>query len=316
MDKYFSKGLFYDEIRKCIGIFAPLSVILIIKMIELFTSNSELFGDFFGFNHNIYFATCFMLSAITVNLYESYNPKECKYGFMLTQPYKRDAIVITKFLTTILSAILPLIIYGVIASFFYISNSYGVLLKELWGNILLSISIGFLVAAITQISNKLIGNTMIASFMPIGLAIIAPITLVGIFILTPLRFYRDNFTDIIIDSVSKILNLNIVLISVILITISLVIVCLSILLNRRITYEKTSDLFLFKFAELFFAYLGSLFISIWMVMISIFLVMKIFKFTVNYDRHNFGGLIILGIVIITLTILIKKLLYKFQRRMA
>lgn len=319
MDKYFSKALFYDETRKCVVASTLISAILMKEIIDFFTDKHEVVDKLGRLSDGVIFASFLMVCGIIANLYESYNNKDCKYGFMLTQPYKRDAIVVTKFLTTILSVTLPLLIYGVIVSFIYMSNTEGKLLKDLWGTILLTISMCFFIAAIIQLSNKLIGNTIVAIFMPMVLAIITPLVLGIILLVTPLALYRDNFAeriDPIITSTGRTLNLYPILVPIIFILISLVVVCLSILLNRRIAYEKTSDLFLFKFVEIFFAYFASIFISTVMVGISIVLVVKIFEITLNDNMYNFFVLSILDIVIISLTIVIKKLLYKVKRRMA
>ncbi len=315
MSKYFSKALCYDEIRKCAGTFGLVSVILIIKLIDFIKNQSRGIDSAREFEEAVVFATFFMVCGIIANLYESYNHKDCKYGFMLTQPYKRDAIVITKFLTTILSVIIPLLIYGIIVSIIYIITPEVGSFKDLWVNILLSISIGSLVAAIIQLFNKLIGNSGFAILMPIILCAILPMLIVSIIVLTPISLYAENIAmilDPVVISIGEALRSNVILFPIILIGISGVTLYLSILLNRRIDYEKTSDLFLFKFVDTFFGYLVSLFITIGLVALSIWIIMEMFA--IGISRPNLFVLIAIDIVIIILTIVIKKSIYYFKRR--
>ncbi|MGL5354386.1 MAG: hypothetical protein ACRDA5_13880, partial [Clostridium sp.] len=70
MNKYFSKALFYDETRKCIGTFVLTSVILIVKLIEFFTSKNIASNRYTSFDDVIIFTSFFIACGIMANLYE------------------------------------------------------------------------------------------------------------------------------------------------------------------------------------------------------------------------------------------------------
>ncbi|MGL5085529.1 MAG: hypothetical protein ACRC68_07395 [Clostridium sp.] len=323
MNKYFSKALFYDETRKCIGTFTLTSVILIIKIIEFFTFKSIDTNKYASFDDAVVFTSFFIACGIMANLYESYNNKEAKYGFMLTQPYKRDAIVFTKFITTILSFIIPLLIYGIISTVILMGNSSLDLVKELWSTILVSISCASLITATIQLSNKFIGVTVIATFMPIVAVVIFPVLMVVLLGLTPIYVYSEEITSFlkpIIENLVRLLPVDtmsqadvMIIFSVIIIALTIIVLGLSIILNRKIAYEKTTDLFLFKSVEVFFTYLVSLFLA---VIIVIFITGLGNKMGIKIDKNNLFTVCIMDITIITLTIALKKTLYFFKRRAA
>ena len=122
MNKYFSKALFYDDMSKSsVPNFCMVFIAMIIPILNLFSNRTleNILSKYHTLEEGIEVIILFMCIASIASIYESYNNKDRKYEFMLSQPYSRDAIVITKFISTAIAAIIPIIIYGVMSTIYF-----------------------------------------------------------------------------------------------------------------------------------------------------------------------------------------------------
>ena len=133
----------------------------------------------------------------------------------------------------------------------------------------MGIAITFLIIAIYQFVNKIVGNSIVCIFIPMIFFIEVEVVIIWIYKTMPVigEPLLNNFIEPFLEgTLDYFLKANI-MISLILICTSFVIVNLSVVLNRKLNYEKASELFIFNKAEKFFYGLAAIVISIIIIFI-------------------------------------------------
>jgi ABC-type transport system involved in multi-copper enzyme maturation permease subunit len=237
-----------------------------------------------------FFAIC-----ITSVIY-SYMEKDKKYSYMLTQPYSRDSIVITKAISFSVSYIVPTAIYGLISFIIllinkaYIGSYFTKVSTELFLKLFGIIAILTFISILIQLFQMMFGKMIAGIIFPFiyYFMLFFSLNIMGSFIskrLGELRTTIDHLNMFLFSTgritvntsefktlfylALRYLEKSYFLASLILLLVSICVMFLIINLNRKIKVENTSDIFLFKFSEtifkaifsLAFTVVGSLFIS-------------------------------------------------------
>ncbi|MCM8709529.1 hypothetical protein M2651_00645 [Clostridium sp. SYSU_GA19001] len=291
MNKYFSKAVFYTEKKNRLysmiaysslylwGIIDTIEKLRMVKANVLYTP--PIYYDIFN--------SYSLITAIAViSVIYSYLEKDKKYYFMLTQPYGRDTILITKTLSYMISYTLPTIIYGLLSFIFlifnkkyyinynvYIGNIYGDVMSKLFLSILFTLSALTFIVILMQLLEMCFGKTPAVIIIPISLWYLFFITLsvMHSFIsnkLGNLREYMNKTLSfifnygVIFQNMENVENKSLFLIiyesfhnfnpicSLILIALSIALFYIILRLNKKIKTENLSNIFLFKFSERIF----------------------------------------------------------------
>jgi hypothetical protein len=271
-NKYFSPALFYDEVRSiifgatlCNILFLALaSYSFLVFPMNILNNSTE--------SISVKMPVGFLYIVIIAVLFTSYNNKDIKYSFMLTQPYSRDAIIITKTVGFMLTYTIPLIIYGIMASSILIQNklglgsNYGVAFNLLFTKLFATFVTLTFIVMLMQLMQMLFGKNALAAVIPFGIGVIGFITMgiIYIFASDKLPFIR-NIIDFILKTLvgygyenenglfillGKYMKNGDVKISIILAILSILLLFICILLNRRIKTENTSNPYMFKIVEI------------------------------------------------------------------
>lgn len=365
MNSYFNKAVFYTEKKNRNSSMLAFSLIYFFELyntiIQLYAAkNDKAFvppTPTYVFGNAGFLFICIALTSIVY----SYLEKDKKYYFMLTQPYSRDSIIITKTVSFIASYTIPTIVYGIVSYIIvalnkkyyyfynqYIGDYYSVVIPKLFLGVLCIIAVLTFLVALLQFFQMCFGKCIAGVVLPFIMLMILSLTsnIMSYFIsrkLGPLRDLWQDFTNlmfksmVIVDGVPQykslaqltwdyLLNFNLY-VSLVLLLISAVLFYLSVLLNRKIKAENTSNIFLFKFTEASFKAVFSLFTSIILSLmlgaILYYLISKIlgqnfytylmFKYGISGKENIEHSLyLVLDILWIPLTILVYKLFSKIM----
>lgn len=304
MSKYFSKAVFYTERKNRIYTMLAFTLIYLFSIYQnivyLYAVKKDNAFSPPNPTHIINFGMYTFLVIVLLSVINSYMNKDKKYYFMLTEPYSRDSIIITKTMSLISSFAVPTLIYGFISfiivalnkKYYYFYNQY---IGDEFSKVMLQLFLGilFIIAILTFITMLLqflqicFGKSIAGIILPfIMLAALSTLSsLLSYFTsrkLGPIRDFWEFMDNIVfnygaalgavIDGVpqSKSLyqltaeyhnNFN-PWISLALILISIVLLHGSILLNRKLQAENTSNVFSFKFTEVIFKAVFSFFIAV------------------------------------------------------
>jgi hypothetical protein len=298
MNKYISKAVFYSERKKIIYSMLAYSLLYILEAYGFLSEFSahQPNRPYLPPNPVHFIPTFIQLFAVIslLQVFASYSEKSKKYNFMLTQPYSKDAILITKSAGFVLSYLVPTIAYGIIASIIVILNkahytdtftgeTYKTALVAIFLGALCIIALMSLLVMLLQFLQMCFGNSAAAFVLPpiMLMILFLAITLAAQFTsskLGPIREWLKFATNPLLyyhvmsngtfkySSLSQLgaeyfSNLN-GLVSITFILIALVLFYICILLNRRSKAENTSNIFLFSFSEAVFKIVFSLFITI------------------------------------------------------
>lgn len=304
MNKFFSRAIFYTEKKNRAYSMAAFSWIYLYGiydiLVNLYTTRND--KAFFPPNPTdiIYnFISAFII-IVLLSVINSYMDKEKKYYFMLTGPYSRDSIIVTKTISTISSFLIPTIIYGLISFIIvllnkkyyyfynqYVGNEFSRIIPQLFLGILFIISILTFVVMLLQLLQMCFGKSAAGIILPfILLAALSVLSsMLSYFTskkLGPIRDFWEFLDNIVfnkgaalgavIDGVpqskslyemaSEYLNSFNLWISLSLILVSIVILYVSVLLNRKLKAENTSNIFSFKFTEVIFKAVFSFFATV------------------------------------------------------
>lgn len=294
-NKYFSMALLYDE-RKNIMYSATAYMITFLTNIFAYfssipvgtSSKGSPVIDLSSTNISILFRMqYFLLFGICITtVFYSYINKEKKYAFMLTQPYGRDSIIITRTFAFMLSYTVPLIIYGIISSIILINNSIpystGYTLIHLLLKLISTFSILTFCVLLLQLMQMFFGKNITAFIFPpiILSACSLEIALLDSFTSKIIPFLHDafGFTYMFLQDMDPFwvnntefhtahyyiynyLRESYLPVSIFLIASSILILYWCVLLNRRLQIENISELFMFKFSEVIFNTVFSILIT-------------------------------------------------------
>jgi hypothetical protein len=306
--KYFSRALFYDERSNIAYSALAYSVIFLISILD-FTSSLHTLQFIMPNPHyaNIAltnFPSPLMLIFAITTVCSSYNRKDVKYSFMLTQPYSRDTIIITKTAACMAGFTVTTVLYGII-SFALISYNrivFGELYKPLM--FLLFYRLFALFAMLTfavmlvQLMQMLFGKSSAAFLIPLvlGFMFATSLGLIYEFTSTKLPFMKNLMKEVldflfkykvvtegsvaykgVLGKTAYYMETSDFSISVILLLLSCAIFYICILLNRRIKAEATAGLFLFRFSETIFKVITSVFSVVFMTLLFLAAVMIIYQ---------------------------------------
>jgi hypothetical protein len=271
-NKYFSPALFYDEVRSiifgatlCNILFLALaSYSFLVFPMNILNNSTE--------SISVKMPVGFLYIVTIAVLFTSYNNKDTKYSFMLTQPYSKDAIIITKTVGFILTYTIPLIIYGIMASSILVQNklglgsNYGVAFNVLFLKLFATFVTLTFIVMLMQLMQMLFGKNALAAVIPFGIGIMIFINM-GItynfasdklpFIKTSIDFILDKLVGYgyknqngLFILLGKYMKNGDVKISIILAVLSVLLLFICIMLNRRIKTENTSNAYMFKIVEI------------------------------------------------------------------
>lgn len=337
-NKYFSKALLYDERNNTYFMISLCGIFYLFNFFAFFASyyNTGYYTFSTIFSINGAFPIIFLL----VGLFESYSHKSDKYSLMLTQPYKRDTIIITKFISYFIGIAVPLLAYGLLSSIivFIFNGSFSVegkyTLGTLWRNLFLLILICSLISAFVQFLQTLFGKSFMAFLLPFLLIFVAipliftaliPLTSGKIpFLKTFLIYLTDNFLPNTFQSfMVYIMNPNDLLINKVVIVFAILLLTLaflaaSILLNRRIKFESISDLFMFGCVRTIFkivcAILAACITVLLVLVITALIAVKLelghFSSFINQDII----LLFVDCILVAISILYYRLFNKIEKR--
>lgn len=292
-NKYFSKALFFDERRTIIFPAGSIFILLftnIIKFIEMYpvllkNTDSDLRAT------SIFLSIPYVpiLIICLLSVFYSYNNKESKYSFMLTQPFGRDAIIVTKTAAFITSYTLPIFLYGVSSSIIITSNNFlfgqnsKILLQSLFASLLTLFTILTFTIMIVQLMQMLFGKNPVAFTFPavLTLSLVTDIGIIYPFISTKIPFLKNiigRILDFILGNngltqskgshrdifglIDNFFNKSPLAACFVFVLISFSILLICILLNRKIKSENISGLFMFKPMENIFKIIISMLISV------------------------------------------------------
>lgn len=298
MNKYFSKAVFYSERKNIIYSMLAYSLLYISVIYALLRnlSGHQLHSSYIPPSPVQFIPTFIQVFAIIslLHVFASYSEKNKKYNFMLTQPYNKDAILITKSAGFVLSYSMPTIAYGMITSVIVILNkahyadtftgdTYKTALYGIFLAVLCIIGVLSFLVMLLQFLQMCFGNSAAAFVLPpimlmilflaINLAAqftsskLGPIREWFKFAANPLFYYHAmsngtfKYSSLSQIGAQYISNLN-GLVSIIFLLIALVLFYISIVLNKKAKAENTSNIFMFSFSEAAFKIVFSLFITI------------------------------------------------------
>lgn len=294
MSKYFNKALFFAERRIMLGSMAAYSLIYLSCLLQTFIDMrlpakvlNEILPEPPYRAVNVLYLWFVAIAIISVLI--SYFEKDKKYYFMLTQPFSRDSIIVTKTAGFLISFLVPTILYGItsyivlIANQNYFGSYYGVFSQHLLLTLLGLTAVITFITMFDQLMQMLFGKAIAGVIFPIVLyfMLFFSLNIGGSFISKRLGFLKNvvgyvnsllfnhgtsfvnsgEFQSASIYALKYIENPKIY-ISLALIALAAAIFYLSLQLNRRINAENTSSLFLFAFSETIFKVIFSLAITI------------------------------------------------------
>lgn len=336
--KYFSKALCYADRAQYFSILIITSLFLVFSSLVCMMDGPKSM-------YHLLDISLISIPIILINsliIFFSYTSKKSKQFYMTTQPYSRDAMIITKFISFSLSFIIPVVIYGVIVSLLYLTGTAGITdiidsavnspMLFLWKNIFI-ISISFIsVVSGLQFLQVIFGKCKYAFLVPfIFISFIIPITITLIILyLTGVSSALGNYLIDITKSITNHLmsygdfileNPGWALISDLLHIV--IFTPLTIFLNRKVKSEKTGDIFIFKPIELickilFAAFIGFCAISI-IGAILLLICAKITSNSIDIDIPDTVTRIICIIILLSgtgLSVLSYKIINKIQARRA
>jgi len=305
MNKYFSKAIFYSEKKNRINSMLAYMVCYAIALIHFLGNfyamkKNSLFSGFDRYltpsysidNTFLYF---FFLGICITSVMYSYIEKDKKYYFMLTQPYTRDSMIITKTVSYAVSYIVPTIIYGLVSFVIliinknYIGSYFNQISIDLFLKLFAILAILTFISAIIQLMQMLFGKMIAGVIFPFiyYFMIFFCLNIMSNFISKKIGSLRNgvDYLNTFLFSTGKItvntehfkslpylilryMEKSYFLISLVLILASLIILLTIIKLNRKVKAENTSDIFLFKFSEIIFK---AIFSIVFTVVISLFI---------------------------------------------
>ncbi|MDT8715766.1 hypothetical protein IAI10_03760 [Clostridium sp. 19966] len=318
-NKYFSMALFYRE-RKNI-LWVMISYLITFSFLLLaFYSDFDYTKQLFAANTNVnftisnsseiipllYVPTQFFVILSIIMVIVSFFHKEKKYGFMLTEPMSKDAIIITKTVGFIISYTIPIIIYGIVALGILKYNSqifgshYSEIVRVLMIRLFSAFALLTFITVVLELFQMLFGHSVAAVFVPNGLFYAFILGLGGFYELLSnrLQFIKDLFRsadNISSNAFDKILvpyfDHYYVIYSLVLLLVSAFIFYIVLLLNRVLKYEQLSKMLMFRFSEVVFKIVVSLVIIIAVPIILAIIVFIILHFvagisTFNIDDNN------------------------------
>lgn len=302
MSKYLNKALFYDERKNIIFSFILYGLMYFVALYQLLdftgsrkndilTASNSLASDMdiYSVFHDQKSILLFSIICICLaTLGMSYTNKDKKYYFLLTQPIKRDSLILSKTAVFLISYSVPLIIYALLCILIVKINpsvfgyNSGSSIKLILENTLTIFTLLTSVTTFYQLMQVLFGKNSIALTFPPILCFIFSINMLFLraFTSEKISFIKELFEilsellitgeeDILIgDKTYKSLptlagsyiSTNDTLTSLILIILCTLIICLCVYLNKRVAAEKTSELFLFAPVKVIFKIILSLFI--------------------------------------------------------
>jgi hypothetical protein len=293
MNKYFSKALFYVERRERLfalaaNIFLCGSCFMNFSFTLAAYANNriEYYNDPFTIVQGLYGWFIFFAIAAVI---ASYNQKDKKYYYLLTQPYSRDSIIITKTISYAVSYTIPVVVYG-IACFILMTvnksslgDNYSFFCSQLFLVLFGLIAALTLITTIIQLMQILFGKTFSAILIPVFMynMLFLHFEIAKNFITNRLIFLRDFYSyaasflrghnEIIIgdityksltDITSSYFYKPTPFYSLIVILFSIVIVVITVALNRRIKAENTAEVFMFSFSEKIFRVILSMVLTV------------------------------------------------------
>lgn len=339
-NKYFSKALLYDERNNSFLMMILSSLIYVSNLLSFFINyfNSGLL-DFRQLLSVSYGPFIFFTIIVLI---ESYNHKSDKYNLMLSEPYKRDTIIITKFISYLIGIIIPILIYGILCSIivFCINGSFSLsthtTLWTLWRDIFYITLICSLVSAMIQFFQTIFGKPFMAFLMPIVFFfIMIPLTFQLIVLLTSdkipylkhfLLYLKDdlipNILDFFVQYTINTNNLfsNFILPSLIMLILTLVFLIAAVLLNRKIQFENISEMFMFRWVHTIFnTLLSILFSCITVAIVSVLASLLLHEAGIN-PKLEFSNpdvvLLFVDFILVILSVFYYKLFAKIQRKRA
>lgn len=336
--KYFSKALCYADRAHYFSILIITSLFFVFSSLINLTSGPKSIPRLL----DIHLLSTPIILINSIIIFFSYTAKKSKQFYMTTQPYSRDAMIITKLISFSLSFIIPVVIYGVIILLLYLTGTAGITdimnhsinspMLTLWKNIFI-ISIGFtsMVSGI-QFLQVLFGKCKYAFLIPFVFAVfIIPITgTLIVLYLTGVSSAFGNYLWGISKSIAQcILSYGDYILEnqawgLINDTLHIVIFTpLTIFLNRRVKSEKAGDIFIFKPIEiickiLLAAFIGFCAISL-LSAISLLIYAKFTSNSIDIDIPDTITRIICILILIAgsgLSVLSYKIINKIQARRA
>lgn len=323
-NKYISKALLYDERKIIVGSMLAYSflylinILIFLNSLPILRNRADTFSSINSLDEHLKFLDPYLtlanipyipLAAIClIAIYQSYDHKDVRYSFMLTQPYSRDSIVISKSAASIIGYTVPMAVYGLLSILLLSLNKdiYGVHLAPMINMILTNLFFAFvmltLMVSVLQLSQMLFGKNNAAFFMPPALIFIFAISLGAMTLLSSKYIpYLRNILDalgscffgsyVIIGSkeypslasiIIDYLNNPTLIPSIAILALAGLITYLCIILNRRVKAENTSGLFMFKFTEVLYKIILSLFFVVMATLLILLIVLLIYKlFTGN-----------------------------------
>lgn len=291
MSKYFSKALLYTDKKTLISSFIAYSVFLIFGLLAFILAlyRSVSLDDFKQINIlnieavnpsyiaiNMYVVFIVICIVTIVNLY---NDKDKKYYYMLTQPYTRDSIIITKTIGAAISYVIPIVVYGIVCIIIMTVNHnyYGIYYTQIASQLLVRLlTLIILLTFITvfiQLMQMLFGRCMNAVVLPpiLYFMLFLSSTIMGQFISKKIDFLRqlNNSIAQYVFNLQELLYLMLRYIdkpywlaSIMFSLASAAIVYITILLNRKVAAENTFNMFMFKSSETVFKIVFTLFITL------------------------------------------------------
>lgn len=336
--KYFSKALCYADRSHYFSIMIMTTLYLLLVGLVFITDRKNAANN----SLDIFIISVPVILINALIIFFSYTGKNTKQFYMTTQPYNKDAMIITKLICFSLSFIVPIVIYAVIVSLLYLTGTNGITnmlnasvhspMALLWENVVIaSVSFISIVSGI-QFLQILFGKCRYALLIPLvfGMFII-PITVVLICfylngvssslgnalynIATTLLNHLSSFGDLLLAKPGWSLLNDLVHIAVF--------TSLTIYLNRKVKSEKTDDIFTFKPIEIICKVLLAVFIgflAVSFITAIIFLIIaKISPSSMNADISDMVVSIICVVILIAgaaLSVLSYKIINKIQARRA
>jgi hypothetical protein len=293
MNKYFSKALFYVERRERLFALAA-NIILYVSCFMNFSftlaayvnNRIKYYKDPFTIVQGLYGWFIFFAIAAVI---ASYNQKDKKYYYMLTQPYSRDSIIITKTFSYATSYTIPAVVYG-IACFILLTinksslgDNYSFFCSQLFLVLFGLVAALTLITAIIQLMQMFFGKTISAILMPVFMyyMFFLHFEIAKNFITNRLIFLRDfyryaaaflwghyeiNIGELTYKSLPDITSSYFYkptfLSSILILLSSIIIFTVTVALNRRIKAENTAEIYMFSFSEKIFRVLLSMVLTV------------------------------------------------------
>ncbi len=293
MNKYFNKALFYTEKKNILasmsayGIFYAIALLqfsgnfFALKRISKLSNITDYTTPAYTLNFMYFFFFAFCITTVVY----SYMEKDKKYYFMLTQPYSRASIIVTKTISFIISIIVPAIIYGVISFLIlafnktYLGSNFGKLSVDLFLKLFSIIAILVLLSTLLQLFQMVFGKMIAGVIFPVIYVCMVFLSLslmknfvskkigvirtaieyINTFLFSPGKLHvgEKSFSTLSFSTINY-MDKCFFLTSIILLLISTILVYATIKLNSKIKAENTSDIFMFRFSEVIFKVIFSL----------------------------------------------------------